>query len=138
MSNQTEPLLLYVEDEPLVQEIGVLTLESAGYGVVAAQSAPEAFSALTACGAAIKAVVTDIKLPGDGSGWDIAKRARELLPNIPVVYVSGGNSHEWPAMGVPGSVMVAKPYAAAQLIAAVSALKLCASGAARDASRRAP
>jgi DNA-binding response OmpR family regulator len=67
-------------------------------------------------------VLTDIKIGGDLDGWDVARHARELKPEIPVIYISGDSTHEWPVKGVPGSVMVAKPFATAQIITAVSVL----------------
>jgi hypothetical protein len=39
---------------------------------------------------------------------------------MPVIYVSGGSAGDWPSEGVPGSTMLAKPYASAQLVVAVS------------------
>ena len=41
---------------------------------------------------------------------------------MPVVYMSGDSSPEWSAKGVPTSLMVAKPFAPAQIITAVSTL----------------
>ena len=77
-------------------------------------------AALVGQGADLRAVVTDIDLTGAPNGWDIARRTRELFPEIPVIYVSGGSSHDWASMGVPGSMMIMKPYAAAQLVVAIS------------------
>jgi len=39
-----------------------------------------------------------------------------------VVYVSGGNPQDWASLGVPGSTMITKPFAPAQIVTAVSAL----------------
>lgn len=55
-------------------------------------------------------------------GWDVARHASELKPDIQVVYVSGDSAADWPAHGVPNSVIVPKPYAPAQLLTAVSTL----------------
>ena len=48
--------------------------------------------------------------------------ARELAPAMPIVYMSGDSTHEWASQGVPGSVMLAKPFAPAQLVTAVATL----------------
>ena len=69
-----------------------------------------------------KAVITDIKLPDGPDGWEIARRARELVPDIPVIYITGDSTHEWSSKGVPNSVVIAKPFAPAQLITMVSTL----------------
>jgi two-component system cell cycle response regulator CpdR len=55
-------------------------------------------------------------------GWEIARRARELTPNLPVVYISGHGSADWPSKGVPNSLTLSKPFATAQLITAISSL----------------
>jgi DNA-binding NtrC family response regulator len=71
--------------------------------------------------AAFSALVTDINLTGKLLGWEVAKRARELHPEIPVVYMTGAG-HDWAVNGVPNSVLVSKPFAAAQIVTAVSQL----------------
>ena len=69
-----------------------------------------------------RAVITDIRLGAGPDGWAVARRARELVPNMPVVYMSGDSAPEWSSKGVPNSLMVAKPFAPAQIITAVSTL----------------
>ena len=64
----------------------------------------------------------DIRLGAGPDGWAVARRARELVPTMPVVYMSGDSSPEWSSKGVPNSLMVAKPFAPAQIITAVSTL----------------
>jgi DNA-binding NtrC family response regulator len=66
-------------------------------------------------------LITDIRMSG-GSGWDIAKRARELSPGVPVVYVTGDSAAEWSSKGVPNSLLVEKPFAPAQVVGAISTL----------------
>jgi hypothetical protein len=39
-----------------------------------------------------------------------------------VVYITGDSAHEWTVHGVPNSVLVTKPFAAAQVVTAVSQL----------------
>jgi CheY-like chemotaxis protein len=119
MSDPVGPQLLYVEDEPLIREVGSTTLEDAGFKVLAIESGAEAIKILEERGADFKALVTDIDLFKGPDGWLVAKYARELFPQIPVIYVSGGSAGDWPSMGVPGSIMVAKPYASAEFVVAV-------------------
>jgi DNA-binding response OmpR family regulator len=67
--------------------------------------------------------VTDVNLsPGKLTGWDVAKRARELQPTLPVVYITGTDANDWASNGVPNSVLVAKPFAPAQIVTAISQL----------------
>ena len=55
-------------------------------------------------------------------GWEVAHLAREIDPEFPVVYMSGASAADWPSKGVPNSIMLAKPFAPAQLVTAVSNL----------------
>jgi DNA-binding response OmpR family regulator len=72
--------------------------------------------------ARFRAVITDIKFGAGPDGWDVGRRAREIIADMPVVYMSGDSAPEWTSKGVPNSIMVAKPFAPAQIITAVSTL----------------
>ena len=72
--------------------------------------------------APIRALVTDIDLGTQVTGWDVARRARELQADIPVVYMTGGSADEWSANGVPNSILIAKPFVPTQIVVAVSPL----------------
>ena len=52
----------------------------------------------------------------------MAQHAREIEPEFPVVYMSGKSAQEWTVKGVPNSIMLEKPFAAAQLVSAVANL----------------
>jgi len=120
----TAPLVLYAEDDPAVRDLGVDALQEGGFGVVAVGSGGEALRELERTDVVFKALVTDIDLPGGINGWEVARRARERHPELPVIYVSGGSADEWAAQGVPNSVMLQKPFALAQLVVAVSTATL--------------
>lgn len=119
------PLIIFVvEDEALIQELLVSTLKEAGYGVVVASSGSQALKVMEGEQAeAIRALVTDIRLGNSSpSGWDVARHARELHPELPVVYVTGDSAQDWTSQGVPNSVLITKPFAPAQVVTAVSQL----------------
>ena len=124
MSTQIAPLLvLVVEDEALIMELIEPALAEAGYSILVAHSGGEAFKHLEQeADAPIKALVTDIGLGSGPSGWEVATRARELHPEIPVVYMSGARAADWSSKGVPNSVIIQKPFAPAQIVTAVSQL----------------
>jgi DNA-binding response OmpR family regulator len=69
-----------------------------------------------------RAVITDINLGTGPDGWDVGRRVRELVPGMPVVYLSGESSKDWPNRGVPCSLMLAKPFPPAQLVVAIVSL----------------
>lgn len=117
-----EPVVLLVEDEPLVLLVAQDALEAGGYKVVPAQLASEALDVLNTRIGELSGLVTDIRLPGGSDGWAIARHARELKADLPVVYVTADSAADWPVKGVPNSVVVQKPYAGAQLLTAISTL----------------
>jgi CheY-like chemotaxis protein len=83
----------------------------------------QAMELLDSSEANFRALVTDINLACDKqSGWEVARHAREINPDFSVVYMSGDNAEDWASKGVPHSIMLAKPFAPAQLLTAVSQL----------------
>lgn len=115
-------LVFVVEDETALHASIQDALENGGFAVVFATSAEQALEMLDANVAAFNALVTDVILGGGLSGWDVAKRARELTEDIPVIYMTGGAGHEWASKGVPSSILLAKPFASAQLTTAIAQL----------------
>jgi CheY-like chemotaxis protein len=112
--------VLLVDDDLLVQDVIRSALEDGGFEVVCAATGKEAMAILTDSGAAIQALVTDVNLGAGENGWDVARHGRELSLVLPVVYVSGDSAHDWAAHGVPGSIVVQKPFAPAQIVTAVA------------------
>jgi CheY-like chemotaxis protein len=118
----SEPIVLLVEDEPLVLLVAQDALEAGGYTVLPVQLASEALNVLDTLIAELSGLVTDIRLPGETDGWEIARHARELKTDLPIVYTTADGAADWAAKGVPNSVVVQKPYAGAQLLTALSTL----------------
>jgi DNA-binding response OmpR family regulator len=118
----TVPILL-VEDDEIIRLMLREALEEGGYHVLDAQDADHALRILGEQRTSLRGLITDITLGSKLNGWDIARRAREINPSIPVVYMSGASAHHWSALGVPKSTVIAKPFAPAQIVAAISALR---------------
>jgi len=38
-------------------------------------------------------------------GWEVAKHAREIDPNSPIIYMTGAGADQWPSHGVPNSLL---------------------------------
>jgi DNA-binding response OmpR family regulator len=116
-------VILVVEDDHLIQSVVEESLTDGGFEIVIASSGQDAVQLLDAAEGKYRALVTDINLgTGNIDGWDVARHAREIDPEFPVVYMSGKDATEWASKGVPNSIMLAKPFAPAQLITAVSQL----------------
>lgn len=87
-----------------------------------AASGEEAVTLLKGRSDNYRALVTDISLRGKIDGWEVARQAREIDPQFPVVYMSGASADDWASRGVPNSIMLSKPFAPAQLVTAISNL----------------
>jgi DNA-binding response OmpR family regulator len=117
------PVILVVEDDPLIQGIVAEAMAAAGFEIVIASSGEQAVELFDSSAEKFRALVTDINLGGNKlSGWEVARHAREINPGFPVVYMSGDSAEDWASKGVPNSIMLAKPFAPAQLVTAVSQL----------------
>jgi len=122
MPDLPAPLLIYVEDELLIQGEVIAGLEDAGFRVVVANGGEQALQLLSEHHEELRGVVTDVDLGTDIDGWEVARAARQSISGLPVVYVSAASQHDWTSQGVPGSVMIAKPFATAQVVVAISSL----------------
>ena len=117
-----EPVLLLVEDDALVVMVAEDALKLGGYAVRVATNGAEALRALDAPSAKFAGLVTDVGLGHGPDGWQVARHAREQQADMPIVYMTAESAGEWPTHGVPNSLLVQKPYAPAQLLAAISTL----------------
>ena len=114
-------MVLIVDDEQVIRELLTVALEEDGYEILSAESGEEAIALLDKR-KDIRGVIADVRLGGERkvSGWDVARRAREMYPDIAVVYMSGDSGVDWTAQGVPKSVMVVKPFAMSQIATAIA------------------
>ena len=99
--------ILVVEDEALICVETAETLEHQGFVVHVALSGEDALRRLRS-GLAIDILFTDINLAGPMTGETLAELARELKPDLAVLYTSG--TVVAPSHCVAGSRFVPKPY----------------------------
>lgn len=111
-----------VDDDTLVMLTIEHALEDGGFVHKSASSAAEAAALFAEFGDACRALVTDVNLGTDVTGWDVARSARQMNPSLPVVYVTGDSSHEWRAQGVPDSILIEKPFVPTQIVHAIASL----------------
>jgi DNA-binding response OmpR family regulator len=116
------PVILIIEDDEAIQSLVEDALTEGGFEPAIAPSGEEAVTLLKGRTANYRALVTDITLRGRIDGWEVARQAREIDPQFPVVYMSGASAEDWASRGVPNSIMLSKPFAPAQLVTAVSNL----------------
>jgi CheY-like chemotaxis protein len=80
--------VLVVEDEVLIRMGVVDDLEQAGFSVLEAGNTDEAMSILAAH-PEVRAVFTDVELPGTMNGLRLAATVHELWPPIRIIVTSG-------------------------------------------------
>ena len=117
-----DPLgVLVVDDDSSICSIVEDILGEGGFAPKTASSVEEAIMLLNAH--RYRAVIIDISFGRDHvRGWAVARRARAFDPDLPIIYITGGNADEWAIQGVPNSVLLTKPFAPIQLLTAVSQL----------------
>ena len=105
--------VLFVEDEFLIREWIAQSLSEQGFAVESATNAADALLHISR--APIDVLLTDINLPGGMDGTALARRAREMQPNLAVIYASARAATLKQEACVPGSVLLPKPYEPAVL-----------------------
>ena len=105
-------MVLVVEDDPLVRMAAVDMIETLGFVALQAGEASAALAILRG-DSRIDVLFTDVGLPGM-RGPELAEKARELRPQVRVVFASGyGETDEVNAF--VGATQLAKPYEHDQL-----------------------
>ena len=85
-----ESFVLVVDDDPMILDLVSTALEGAGFQVTTASDAWQ--EVIQAQGLKIGLVISDIQMPGAGTGVDAVKRLRSLptvSPRLPVISITG-------------------------------------------------
>src|ERR1700738_4733268 len=86
MQTESNSLIL-VEDEALLHLDIQEALSEGGFDVKLATNATEGIALLDSHKDAVRGLITDVNLGAGGNGWDVARHARSLIPELPVVYI---------------------------------------------------
>ena len=114
--------ILLVEDEPLQRELMAESLSSAGYEVTATRTGDEA-AILLADRDRFDALLTDIAIPGRIDGIGLAEHARQVHPDLPILFVSGWAANLLRAEALaPPTVCMSKPFDEVALLRAIGLL----------------
>lgn len=103
--------ILVVEDDALVREYVVSQLELFGYQVHTAVDGPAALDFL-ATGTEVDLLFTDVVMPNDMSGRELAEAALQQRPGLRVLYTSGYTENSIVHHGRldSGVLLLSKPY----------------------------
>lgn len=108
---QPRPVVLIAEDEVLVRMYAADVLAEHGFDVLEAGNADEALGRLNA-GARIDVLFTDVNMPGDLDGIELARLVRARCPDTEILITSGREGS-----GIDRGLgrFVPKPYAPEQI-----------------------
>jgi two-component system cell cycle sensor histidine kinase/response regulator CckA len=114
--------VLVCDDEPAVQRVMARALRAAGYRVIDASGPEEAEALVLTATDPIDLLITDVVMP-QMSGPELARRVRESLGEVPVLFVSGHTRDLLEERGLEGRAeFLAKPFTVAALVERVAAL----------------
>src|ERR1700722_13665701 len=113
-SGRALPVVLVVEDEPLLRMLAVEVVEEAGFIAIEARDADEAVILLESR-SDITLLFTDINMPGSMDGLKLAHAVRDRWPPIKILVVSG--QQQLQSVDMPSnSCFFEKPYQASALV----------------------
>ncbi|PZU07969.1 response regulator [Sphingomonas sp.] len=118
--NSPKPAILVVEDEPLILMSTIDAFEEAGFEAIDALDGDQALQRLEER-PDIRAIFTDVNMPGRYDGVQLARIAHARHPGMVVVVTSGKMvvSHE----SLPeGGIFLPKPYRSSQVTGLLAAL----------------
>lgn len=116
-------MVLLVEDQDQIRSLLARQLRKSGFEVVEAANGYEALATWQNDPDAFDIVVSDVIMPVM-DGPTMVDRAREIRPELPVVFISGYPGAADPAerdTPLPDAPLLRKPFAAAELVATIRA-----------------
>lgn len=109
--------ILVVEDDAIVRATAVETLQELGFTVLQATNADHAL-AVVESGVKIDLLFTDVVMPGTLRSPELARRAKQILPDLGVLFTSGYTENAIVHAGRldHGVELLSKPYTSDQLV----------------------
>ncbi|MDZ4308179.1 PAS domain S-box protein, partial [Allopontixanthobacter sp.] len=109
-------VILVVEDDPDVRATAVELLTQLRYKVIEAPDADSAL-AIIKCGISIDLLFTDVVMPGKLRSTDLARLAKERIPDLAVLFTSGYTQNAIVHAGRldEGVELISKPYTSERL-----------------------
>ena len=81
--------ILIVDDEPGVRELAAAALSDMGYNVMSAEDGERALEVISNSEITIDLLFTDVVMPNGIDGFQLAKAAHEIRPNMPILFTTG-------------------------------------------------
>ncbi|HEY5653228.1 MAG TPA: ATP-binding protein [Pontiella sp.] len=122
VADNGKPTILLVEDDLMIRNLVSQTLEAENNHVLLAEEGWEGIKIARNYQGNIDLLFTDVVMPGLG-GVELAMAAKELYPNIKVLFMSGYSKEQLTEEGVPpGASVLEKPFTPATVKTVVAQL----------------
>lgn len=125
-------ICLVVDDEPSIRTYLKALLQDEDFQTLEAETAPQAFRVVEKLNGGIDLIVTDINMPGDMDGLDLAYAIRIAFPAVPILLISGYPAPESANRPIGEFEFIEKPFKLETILKAVK--KLAGSSKQRAAS----
>lgn len=112
--------LILLEDDALISMCTQEALTEAGFEVLPAMRGSEALALLSKFSNVV-AMVIDVHLAEAPDGWEVARLARQILPDVMIIYTTTAGELAYNANGVERSVLLEKPYTLDRAVSAARA-----------------
>lgn len=117
-----KPLVLLVDDEPIVAEVVGRYLRRDGFAVQSASTGPDGLAAAMDQSNAPQAIVLDVMLPGM-DGLEVCRRLRQAHVKAPIILLTARSEEadRIGGLGIGADDYVVKPFSPAEVVARVKA-----------------
>ena len=115
--------VLIIDDEPVIRMLVVDALEEMGFECAEAGDGRAGLAILDQVGR-LDLLITDVGLPGGLNGRQVADRARELQPDLKVLFITGYAENAALNHGHigPGTRVLTKPFSVSELTSRIESL----------------
>ena len=99
--------VLIVDDDPAIRHAVAMMLEDEGYAVITAANGVEALDRIKESAPGL--VLLDLQMP-EMDGWQVQGRLRQIMPELPVVFMTAGYRARAEAERHAAAGYIAKPF----------------------------
>jgi CheY-like chemotaxis protein len=119
--NMRPRIVIVAEDELIIRMMVAEALTDAGFHVIEVEHAEAALTILHSNASNIRAIFTDVHMPGSIDGLELARQASLHWPWIALL-VASGRAQPQPAEMPAGSRFLPKPYQPAHVVSCIQDL----------------
>ena len=115
----SDRICLIVDDEISIRAYLRAIMERARFQSLEADTVGQALRILQKIGGRLDVVISDINMPGDMNGVDLAHSVRNSFPDIPVILISGYADEDSVKKAAPDFEFIQKPFVPDTILKAV-------------------